>query len=326
MEFRTYFDIEPSDFKISYRSPVMFLGSCFASGIGEQMLIRKMPVLINPNGTIYNPESIRNTVESVISGKDCTGDDLFCYNGTWLSFAHYTDFTSDDQDMLVRKINENRKRAEEFLKSAACLFITFGTARIYRLRETGRVVSNCHKVPASYFQNEILSVENITESWTGLIKQLMNFNPWLRVIFTVSPVRHWKDGAHGNQLSKAVLLLAVEELQGRFPSIRYFPAYELLMDDLRDYRFYADDMLHPSAQAIEYIWDKFSEVYFDTGTRDLQSSLLRISKALNHRFISGSESNRKEFAGKILSQIAELEKLHPEVELSGERKYFSSLL
>ncbi|HOW40629.1 MAG TPA: GSCFA domain-containing protein [Bacteroidales bacterium] len=325
MEFRTSFDIEPSDFRIGYNTGVMFLGSCFASSIGEQMNIRKMPVLINPYGTIYNPESVRTAIEAVISGKEYSVNDLFNYKGTWLSFSHYTDFSSEDAGLLLERINNNRKGAEEFLRKASCLFITFGTARIYRLKDTGKPVSNCHKVPASYFTNELLSVEAITESWSRIIKMLGEFNPELRIIFTVSPVRHWKDGAHGNQISKSILLLAIDRIREYFPSIKYFPAYELMLDDLRDYRFFNDDMLHPSEKAIEYIWEKFSGTYFDKSTTELQARVLRITKALNHRFITGSENGRREFAANILKQISDLEKHHSYIDLTRERKYFSSL-
>jgi len=325
MEFRTSFDIEPSDFRIGYNTGVMFLGSCFASSIGEQMNIRKMPVLINPYGTIYNPGSVRTAIEAVISGKEYSVNNLFNYKGTWLSFSHYTDFSSEDAGLLLERINNNRKGAEEFLRKASCLFITFGTARIYRLKDTGKPVSNCHKVPASYFTNELLSVEAITESWSRIIKMLGEFNPELRIIFTVSPVRHWKDGAHGNQISKSILLLAIDRIREYFPSIKYFPAYELMLDDLRDYRFFNDDMLHPSEKAVEYIWEKFSGTYFDKSTTELQARVLRITKALNHRFITGSENGRREFAANVLKQIYDLEKHHSYINLSRERKYFSSL-
>jgi hypothetical protein len=290
------------------------------------MEARRMPVLINPFGTIYNPESIKNTLESIISGKVFGKNDLFCHNGTWLSFAHYTDFSSEDQEFLLKKMNENRSKAEEFLKTAGYLFITFGTSRVYRHKETGKIVSNCHKVPASHFTTELLTKDHIVDSWKELIRKMSDFNSRLKLVFTVSPVRHWKDGAHANQVSKSILFLSIEDLIEGNSSARYFPAYELLMDDLRDYRFYADDMLHPSAQAVEYIWDKFADAYFDKHTRELQKEILRVTKAMNHRFLFDSQKKKREFAENILNLINEIEKRQSEIDLTDEKEYFNSLL
>ena len=326
MEFRTVVNIEPSSTRITYDNKVLFIGSCFAAEMGAQMRLRKMPVIINPFGTIYNPASVKSTLEAIISGKVFDKNSLYHYNGTWLSFSHYTDFSSDDPVSLLKRMNKNRAEAEKFLKSASFIFITFGTARFYRLKETGEIVSNCHKVPASYFTAGLMGVDEIVKSWKGLMDVLSEFNPKLNVVFTVSPVRHWKDGAHGNQISKSVLFLAIEELmKSGFPA-KYFPAYELLMDDLRDYRYYADDMLHPSPAAIEYIWEKFSETYFDRQTVELQSSVIKIVKATEHLFMTDSSQKKREFSEKMLKQISEIERKNSNVDLKEEEKYFFRLL
>jgi len=183
----------------------MFLGSCFAAYIGEQMRFRKMPAMINPSGTIYNPESILTTINNIISNKRAIIDDLYNFNGVWISFNHYTDFSSENPDKLLDKINEQNEKAFTFLKNASFLFITFGTARVYRFKKTGALVSNCHKIPNVNFDSELLSVESIVDRWKPVLDELSVFNPKLKVIFTISPVRHWKDGAYGSQLSKSVL-------------------------------------------------------------------------------------------------------------------------
>jgi hypothetical protein len=325
MNFRTVINIDPSPHKITYSDKVMFIGSCFAAYMGERMKISKMPVMINPAGTVYNPVSVLNTLDSVISGKIISQADLFNYDGTWLSFFHYTDFTSDDPETLKNKINDQTLSAMDFLGKSGFLFITFGTARIYRWKKSGIIVSNCHKIPDSQFETELITVTDIVSQWDGFLDRLAAFNPNLKVVFTISPVRHWKDGAHGNQVSKSVLFLAVEELLKHKIKAQYFPAYEFLIDDLRDYRFYGDDMLHPSASAVDYIWEKFTDSYLDPSTVTLQNEILKITKACNHRFITDSLSRRKVFAEKILKQITEIQKRNNTIDFTTEIEYFRKL-
>lgn len=325
MKFRTTIIPDTAKEYISFNSRVMFIGSCFAAYMGEQMQMRKMNVMINPAGTVYNPVSVYNNLDSIITHKITTLDDLYNHSGTWLSFNHYTDFTSDDPVSLINKINENNIKAADFLQNAGFLFITFGTARVYRFRETGITVSNCHKLPNSLFENELLKVNHIVDQWINLLDKISDYNPGLRIVFTISPVRHWKDGAHGNQVSKSVLFLAVEELLKHKSGPAYFPAYELQMDDLRDYRFYADDLLHPSNSAIEYIWEKFSEAYFDNATRELQSQILKITKAMQHRISTESDSARKAFAESILNLISDFEKRNTQIDFSLEKEYFRNV-
>ena len=326
MKFRTTVIPDSSDVPVTYNSRVMFIGSCFAAYMGEQMKMRKMPVMINPAGTVYNPVSVLNTLDAILTSKIASQEDVYNYNGNWLSFNHYTDFSSDDPEALIRKINENNLKAVDFLKNAGFLFITFGTARVYRFRESGMIVSNCHRIPNSQFENELLEVSTIVEQWLDLLDRIYHFNPGLRVVFTISPVRHWKDGAHGNQVSKSVLFLAVEELLKHKSQPGYFPAFELQMDDLRDYRFYSDDLLHPSASAIEYIWERFSEVYFDKATSEMQSEILKITRAMNHRFLTDSKQKKRAFAENVLGQISKIEMLDNQIDFSTEKDYFLNYL
>ena len=326
MNLRTTFSIEPSPFKITYNDNVMLIGSCFAGSMGAQMKKGKLRVMINPSGTVYNPVSVCNTLDIISEAREFKKDDLYFHNGIWISFFHYTEFSSDDPDKALDKINTRLKSASDFLKTTEFLFITFGTARVYRLKETGLIVSNCHKVPSSRFSTELLKAGEITDLWTKQLDRLHFLYPHLKVIFTISPVRHLKDGAHGNQVSKSTLFLAVEELLRHPSEPHYFPAYELVMDDLRDYRFYEDDMVHQSAAAINYIWDAFTDCYFDKITSGIWNEAMKISGAPAHRFNSDSRTGKKIFAVALLKQISELESRIPSINFSEEKKYFTDLL
>lgn len=326
MNLRTIVNISPSKNKITYGDRVMFIGSCFASSIGSQMGKGRLPVMINPSGTVYNPVSVSNTIDNIIKDKEFVMDDLYCHDGTYLSFYHYTDFTSEDPGKVLEKINRKSKEALDFLRKARFLFITLGTARVYRWKGSGDIVSNCHKISSSNFEPELLSVNTIVNLWEEQLGRLHSLFPQLNIVFTISPVRHWKDGAHGNQISKSILFLAVEELLNHPASPQYFPAYELVMDDLRDYRFYNDDMLHLSATAIDYIWNAFAGCYLENATLSIWKEVLKITKACNHRINTDSAGKINDFAMRMLNQIADIESRVASLDLSFEKSYFSSLL
>ncbi|NMB51643.1 MAG: GSCFA domain-containing protein [Bacteroidales bacterium] len=326
MELRTTFNIEPSEHKISYNDAVIFIGSCFVTYIGQRLGSAHVPVMINPFGTVFNPVSVCNSINRIITGKSYDMAEINNYNGLWLSFDHCTDFSSESAEQTLTSINSRLKEASAFISEAHFLFVTFGTARIYRLNETGRIVSNCHKLPASYFKRELLTVDEIVRIWNLLLERLKSSFPDLKVVFTISPVRHWKDGAHGNQVSKSVLFLAVEELLKHPSKPSYFPAYELLMDDLRDYRFYDDDMLHPSQKAVDYIWEEFSKCYFDSNTREIMQEVNRISKAMSHRIKNIAPNEIKKFAEASLARIVSVSKKVPSIDFQKERNYFLGLI
>jgi hypothetical protein len=220
------------------------------------------------------------------------------------------------------RLDESR----EFLSGAHFLFVTFGTARVYRWKKTGRIVSNCHKIPAVNFSHELLKVSEIVTFWNKQLDNIQSVFPDIKVTFTISPVRHWKDGAHGNQVSKSVLFLAIEELLNHPSKPSYFPAYELLMDDLRDYRYYDDDMLHLSSTAVDYIWRAFSDCYFDDKTKELWKEISAVSKAVAHKIQTTSRDEINKFARNIISRIDSIEKKVSSVNLSSERSYFKKLL
>ncbi|MGA2406942.1 MAG: GSCFA domain-containing protein [Bacteroidales bacterium] len=322
MELRTTISIQPSPDKITYNDQVMFIGSCFASSIGSRMEMGRMPVMINPAGTVYNPVSVCNTLDTITGRKEFSQDDLYYHDGTWLSFSHYTDFSSEDPATVLEKINKRSKESFDFLKNASFLFITFGTARVFRWKKTGMIVSNCHKIPSDQFEPQMLKVDEIVTLWTKQLNKLQSLFPQLHIIFTISPVRHWKDGAHGNQVSKSILFLAVEELLGHLAAPQYFPAYELVMDDLRDYRFYSDDMLHLSTSAINYIWEVFTGCYLDNKSINTWNEVVKITKAFNHRFNTDSDIKIKNFAGRILKQISAIKVKVPTIDLFQEEDHF----
>ena len=326
MELRTTFDIQPSERKITYADKVMFIGSCFASSIGKQFETGHLPVMINPSGTVYNPISVLRTMDTITGSKKFGVEDIYNNNGTWISFHHYTDFSSENPDELLSRINSRSEEAANFIADIEFLFITFGTARVYRQKKTGEIVSNCHKIRASEFDHELLTVQDIVSAWNLQLDKLKQLYPDLQVVFTISPVRHWKDGAHGNQVSKSVLFIAVEELLNHPANPGYFPAYELLMDDLRDYRFYDDDMLHPSGSAVNYIWEAFSQCYFENATRNLWNEISGISKAVSHKIRKSSGEAIRKFAEKSLEKIQSINSRFPGISLETEKDYFLTLL
>ena len=241
------------------------MGSCFSENIGQKMIDLKYRVDMNPFGILYNPESIANSLKFLLDQQPFTEYDLFQDQGLWNSFYHHSRFSDVDKDVVLNNINRRLTESHEFLKKADLLVITFGTAWAYELVNTGQVVSNCHKVAASFFNRVRLTRHEISVAYRHLLEELWSFNPNLKVIFTISPIRHWKDGAVENQVSKSTLILAVDHLKNDFADrgLSYFPSYELMMDELRDYRFYAEDMIHPSETATDYIWDRFTSIFLN---------------------------------------------------------------
>jgi len=325
MNLRTIIDPVPYSDRISYLNKVMLVGSCFASEVGAMFEAGKMNVMINPFGVLYNPVSVANELEIIIDRRKFTDDDLHFFNNRYLSFYHDTGFSSKSPEGIIKKINDTTAKANLFLKYADFLFVTFGTARVFRLSSDKRIVANCHKIPPSEFERELLSIEHIVDVWSDLIERIKKINPSLRIYFTVSPVRHWKDGAHGNQVSKSVLLLAIDNLVKSNRSLKYFPSYELLLDDLRDYRFYKDDLLHPSRKAIEYIWEFLTKSFFDPNTRSIYREVAKVVAASHHKLMGEIDSDHREFAGIMIEKINDLKSRYPFLDLTDEIEYFSRL-
>ncbi len=298
MKFRTETDFVAKS-EISYRDNLMFIGSCFSENIGtyfERHLFRTD--LNNPFGILFNPASIAKAVRRLLSETPYSDNDLFLHNGVWNSYDHHSDFSDTEKEKCLAKMNDKLKESSQFLKNATILFITFGTAWIYRQKVNGQIVSNCHKMPANTFLREKLSVQDIVNEYTDLFHTFPFSDKKTRVIFTVSPVRHTKDGLHENQLSKATLLLAIDELQKRFDFVEYFPSYEMLLDDLRDYRFYNEDMVHPNNTAIKYLTEKLSS-YFSEETKMLMNEAEQIAAAEAHRPFNPQSDEYQKFISSI---------------------------
>ncbi len=325
MELKTAVPLPASDAGITYSTPVMFLGSCFANEIGYRMAAGKLKVMTNPHGTLFNPFSVAGALDRFVSSHKYTADDIYLHQNRYMSLDHHTAFSSYDRDVLTERLNDVSRAASSFIREASFLFVTFGTSYIYSLRESGAIVANCHKLPSGLFDRRQASWQEIAGRWRGTLDRLAEMNPSLKIWLTVSPVRHLSDGAHANQLSKAHLLLAVEELMSH-PSVKgYFPAYEIFMDELRDYRFYGADMVHPSETAIDYIWEKFTSLFIDSPTLRLWSEVARITRAMAHR-ISGGKRETSPFASAMLDRIGDLQHRAPDIDLKAEEEYFRSLM
>ncbi|MCD8166930.1 MAG: GSCFA domain-containing protein [Bacteroides sp.] len=321
MEFRIPVELPRKELRIAHTDPVILLGSCFAQHIGNLLLENKFRCQVNPFGILYNPLSVKKAIGEFLYNKKYTPNDLFLHQNLYHSYMHHGSFSGSDASEVVRRINDSVSQAHAELQKASYLFITLGTAWVYRLRETGDIVSNCHKVSEKKFLRTRLSVTEIVEAYRELLQQLSACNPQLRILFTVSPVRHIRDGLHGNQLSKSTLLLAVDELCRLYPEkVFYFPAYEIVTDELRDYRFYAEDMLHPSPVSIQYVWEKFRESYFDRETLSVLEEIDSVKKALNHRSIHPGSSEHAHFLEQIVLKINRLKEKYPNLDLENELK------
>ncbi len=268
MKLQTIVDIAPSPWKIGFEDNILMLGSCFADSMGEQMMQRGLNVTSNPFGTLYNPLSIANAInlQSSISNLP-----LVYHEGLWHSMAHHGSFSRADKTEAEQAVADSITTMQHALEEATVIIVTFGTAWVYEMN--GQIVGNCHKLPENTFTRRRLSVEEIVAAWKPLLERYAD-KKWL---FTVSPIRHIKDGLHENQLSKATLLQAIEELT---PS--YFPSYEIMLDELRDYRFYADDLVHPSSLAIQYIWERFVQTFCTPQTRNEMTLCLKHYKQSHH--------------------------------------------
>ncbi|NLO70305.1 MAG: GSCFA domain-containing protein [Porphyromonadaceae bacterium] len=281
--FFTKLDIPKSSFEISHSDRILTLGSCFAENIGVKLQNAYFLSFINPFGVLYNPISVAKGIRTLLSDKEFTASDLIQSGSLWSSFSHSSLFSATSAEESLQKINSRLIAARNFLSATNVLMITFGTAWIFEYIKTGNIVANCHKIAANQFNRRRLSVEEIVSEFSEIIELLNKKNPNLKIIFTVSPIRHWKDGAHENTVSKSTLHLAVDQLEKKYNSVNYFPAFEIMIDELRDYRFYDSDMLHPSKQAVDYIWSKFSQTYFSDETNQLKKELQRLRADLNHR-------------------------------------------
>ncbi|MBR4997292.1 MAG: GSCFA domain-containing protein [Bacteroidaceae bacterium] len=320
MQLLTPTHISPLHPALRHSDRVVVMGSCFAEHIGARLSEMKWRTVVNPFGVLYNPLSIAEAMGRLISARPYTEEELTLYpHGGWSTWMHHSRYAHPDKETALQLINGSLAIGSQMLAQADMLIVTLGTAWVYRQKETNQVVGNCHKVPERTFTRQRLTVEETVEAMAAMLAQLWEVNPSLRMIITVSPVRHLKDTLHGNQLSKATLLLAVDELCRRFPDrVHYFPAYEIVMDELRDYRFYADDMAHPSPQAVEYVWERFVEHMTHREAQDFMTQWTKVARALAHRPFHPEGEEYKEFVRQNMLRIMELKEKYPYLEVQNE--------
>ncbi len=313
--------------ELSYADSIMLLGSCFADGMGQRLLEAKFRCDVNPFGTLYNPFSVTKAIRRIVSGHEYTMDDLVQYGGLWHSMMHHGSFSCADRSETLHLINNRLAKAHDALHDVSLLILTLGSAWVYSAKgdggdtglAAGTVVGNCHKMPESWFCRRRLTVEEIVADCTSLFAELFASMPRLRILMTVSPIRHVRDGLHGNQLSKATLLLAVDELSRRYAGrVCYFPAYEILNDELRDYRFYADDLVHPSAMATDYVWRCFCEHCLTKEARDVMQSVNKVEKMIAHRPLHPEGDEYRAFLCQIMLSIETLCAKYPYFDFTKE--------
>ncbi len=338
MDFIVNIDIKKLPKPIKYGDKLLLTGSCFTEHIGNALEELKFSVLQNPNGILFDPASVCKSLISYIECKQYTETDLFQLNEIWHSWQHHSRFSNIDRSEAVRIINESQQRAHLFLKEADWIIITLGSSFSYRLTELsgfpqtppaevpGEAVSNCHRAPAQWFYKHMLGIDETIAMLDNCYQRLMQFNPKLKIIFTVSPVRHIRDGVVENNRSKARLIEAVHYMVNKFDGLYYFPAYELVIDVLRDYRFYDIDLAHPNYMATTFVLEKFSEHCIDEPSQQLMEEVKKIVTARKHKAFQPSTEAHKQFLKTHAEKAKELMKQYPFLDLQTELTYFTSSL
>ncbi len=311
----------PKSKSINYNSKILILGSCFAENIGAKLAKNYFDVVINPMGIIYNPLSMAAIINRLIDGNNFTEEELFENNSVWASFMHHSRFSSSDKVAVLESINREFELGREQLRNATELIITLGSSYVYELcnaenKDENKIVNNCHKLPANMFVERQTSVEEITTALGNCLQRVEEFNKSIKTTITISPVRYLGRGANSGQINKATLILATYTLCNlNAHQRRYFPAYEIMMDELRDYRFYAKDMIHPSEIAIEYIWERFIESSATDETRKLIERIEKINLSLSHRPLHPDSESYKLFQAKLQEQIALIREEYPQIKI-----------
>ena len=312
MELRTAIKIDERRGTITHSDATVLLGSCFSDNIGARMRTAMMNVDVNAFGPIYNPLSIATNLQRAIDGTPLMGDDVFLAGGMWNSFLFHSKMSRSNKLRALEGMNRRIASCHEHLLNARTLIVTLGTAMVYRHRPTGCVVSNCHKLPGHEFARSMASIDDMTDALHRTFNSLLKLNSGINIIITVSPIRHIADGLSQNSLSKAMLRVVADNLVRLMPDkVVYFPSYEIVMDDLRDYRFYAADMVHPSDVAVEYIWQSFQATFFDDRTSQAVARCERVSKRLNHRHITDNAEAIARFDADTRAVVANLIKEYP---------------
>jgi hypothetical protein len=314
--FRTELKIDPSPWTISLSDLILSVGSCFAVNTGQKMTDFKFDALVNPFGVVYNPFSVFKLLKYSILKADLEDQGFLVNQGVVRHFDLHSDVSALSQPLLESRFTRQRDLTQGYLKQGRVMIITFGTASVFQHKEREAVVANCHKMPATHFTRYNLDAEEICAGFGEIYQLLKRENPGLRFILTVSPVRHIRDGLQASQLSKSILRVSIDRMVDEYADVSYFPAYEIMMDDLRDYRFYASDMVHPGEVAIDYIWEKFKEAFIDRSTSDFIDEWSKIRKNLAHKPFNPGSAEHRQFISKTIQQ---LERFKDQVDISAEK-------
>ncbi|NRB54173.1 MAG: GSCFA domain-containing protein [Saprospiraceae bacterium] len=325
-QFRTEVPPISYPFQLTHQHAVLCYGSCFAEHMAGRLQERKFKTQLNPFGITYHPLQIATGISKLLSSRTMVGTDVFQHNGIWQSFAFHSQFSHPDKEQALRQMNHSLQESTHFLQQVDLLIVTLGTAYGFIEQERGRLVNNCHKLPAKLFKRKRFQPEEMIQPLAKAFQALREQRPKLRVLLTVSPVRHIKDGMVENQRSKAALLLTAADLEKRLDFVHYFPAYELVIDDLRDYRFFATDMVHPNQLAVDYIWSYFQHSLFDQPTQQLNAKIEKIKQASEHRPFHPNTEGHQAFLQKQIAKIQHLQKQYPDLDFSKEQQIFENHL
>jgi hypothetical protein len=331
MQYQLPIDIQPLTEPIQYQDKIMLIGSCFTEHIGNALTGLKFDVLQNPNGILFGPDAVCKSLLSYVENKKYSETDLFYLNEVWNSWDHHSRFSHIDKEKCLAGINIAQQTANQFLKKAGWLIITLGSSFAYELTLTADAVSaglggrvaNCHRAPASWFEKKLMDTDDIKDQLENCLKKLKEFNPKLRFIFTISPVRHIRDGVVENNRSKARLIEAVHFICSKFEAAHYFPAYELVIDVLRDYRFYDIDLVHPNYPATEFVLEKFTDSCIAEETGEIMKVVKQIVRARKHRAFQPDTKAHQQFLSANFLKTKQLKEKYPFLNLTEELKYFS---
>ncbi len=316
MEFRTKIPLKKQPYnQIDYNANILILGSCFAKNIGDKLHHFKFQTTANPFGILFHPKAIENLILNTVNEKVYTEEDIFFHNEQWHCFEVHSKLSNPDKEVLLKSSNSAIKSTNKHINKSSHVIITLGTAWVYRFIETDVIVANCHKIPQKKFLKKLLTVDEITESLRAMIALIQNVNKNVSILFTVSPVRHLKDGFIENQQSKSHLIAAVHNVTKR-SNVSYFPSYEIMMDELRDYRFYNQDMLHPNIIAIQYIWEQFSSVWISEHAQNTMDEIDFIQKGLGHRPFNPKSKQHRQFLISLQKKMETLQKAFPFINFS----------
>jgi hypothetical protein len=322
--FHLNFKPEISSEKINHQQDVLFIGSCFSEHISKKLIDLKFSIDSNPFGIVFNPKSIYLSLQNCIHNTEINESHYMEREENWFCLDAHSSLNFLKKNELQRALLDARNNWREKIKTASWLVITFGSANCYEFKNTQAIISNCHKLPANQFIKKMISSQDIVSDYDSLIKELQLINSNLKIIFTVSPVKHLRDGLIENSLSKSILIQSVHELISKHAHCYYFPAYELVTDDLRDYRFYESDMAHPNMQAINYVFNKFVEVYFTEETKKINKQLSEINLAFQHKSFNSESQSHKAFKLNMMLKCKELVSQFPFLNLKKEINYFEN--